>query len=294
MKVWHAVEIEIARIGESAATAQLWTFGTTGLEVSEDGSDFVTLRAYFDLAPDIARMRQEIIASLRQLNLPDSGLRRVDSLTIADQDWLAEWKKGYEPVEIGNRMIVSPSWKRDQVAGTDRIIIQIDPGMAFGTGTHETTRGCLEMLEKHWRGGSLLDVGTGTGILAIAAIKLHPGSIVTGFDVDPEAITVAEENAAINCVGDEIELEVNRLSSYAGRQFDVVVANLTADVIIPLAGEFPEVIKPGGMLIVSGILTEQGDEVLEALRSEGFEMIEAKPDGEWVTFTLESVSSGQL
>lgn len=293
-KVWHAVEIEIARVGESAATAQLWTFGTTGLEVSEDGSDFVTLRAYFDLAPDIARMRQEIIASLRQLNLPDSGLRRVDSLTIADQDWLAEWKKGYEPVEIGNRMIVSPSWKRDQVAGTDRIIIQIDPGMAFGTGTHETTRGCLEMLEKHWRGGSLLDVGTGTGILAIAAIKLHPGSIVTGFDVDPEAITVAEENAAINCVGDEIELEVNRLSSYAGRQFDVVVANLTADVIIPLAGEFPEVIKPGGMLIVSGILTEQGDEVLEALRSEGFEMIEAKPDGEWVTFTLKSVSSGQL
>lgn len=294
MKVWHAVEIEIARVGESAATAQLWTFGTTGLEVSEDGSDFVTLRAYFDLAPDIARMRQEIIASLRQLNLPDSGLRRVDSLTIADQDWLAEWKKGYEPVEIGNRMIVSPSWKRDQVAGTDRIIIQIDPGMAFGTGTHETTRGCLEMLEKHWRGGSLLDVGTGTGILAIAAIKLHPGSIVTGFDVDPEAITVAEENAAINCVGDEIELEVNRLSSYAGRQFDVVVANLTADVIIPLAGEFPEVIKPGGMLIVSGILTEQGDEVREALRSEGFEMIEAKPDGEWVTFTLKSVSSGQL
>lgn len=294
MKIWHAVEIEIARVGESAATAQLWTFGTTGLEVSEDGSDFVTLRAYFDLAPDIARMRQEIIASLRQLNLPDSGLRRVDSLTIADQDWLAEWKKGYEPVEIGNRMIVSPSWKRDQVAGTDRIIIQIDPGMAFGTGTHETTRGCLEMLEKHWRGGSLLDVGTGTGILAIAAIKLHPGSIVTGFDVDPEAITVAEENAAINCVGDEIELEVNRLSSYAGRQFDVVLANLTADVIIPLAGEFPEVIKPGGMLIVSGILTEQGDEVREALRSEGFEMIEAKPDGEWVTFTLKSVSSGQL
>ncbi len=294
MKVWHAVEIEIARVGESAATAQLWTFGTTGLEVSEDGSDFVTLRAYFDLAPDIARMRQEIIASLRQLNLPDSGLRRVDSLTIADQDWLAEWKKGYEPVEIGNRMIVSPSWKRDQVAGTDRIIIQIDPGMAFGTGTHETTRGCLEMLEKHWRGGSLLDVGTGTGILAIAAIKLHPGSIVTGFDVDPDAITVAEENAAINCVGDEIELEVNRLSSYAGRQFDVVVANLTADVIIPLAGEFPEVIKPGGMLIVSGILTEQGDEVREALRSEGFEMIEAKPDGEWATFTLKSVSSGQL
>lgn len=284
MKIWHAVEIEIARAGESAATAQLWACGTTGLEVSEEGPELVTLRAYFDAAPDTGSMRDEIVESLRQLNLPETSLRRIESLTIADQDWLAEWKKGYEPVEIGRRLLISPSWKRDQLGDTDRIVIEIDPGMAFGTGTHETTRGCLEMLEKYWHGGSLLDVGTGTGILAIAAAKLHPGSFVTAFDVDPEAITVAEENAAINAVGDAIELEVNRLSSYAGREFDLVLANLTADVIIPLAAEFPSVLKPGGTLIVSGILTEQGDDVIAAL--DGFELIESKPDCEWVTIVL--------
>ncbi|QQS48737.1 MAG: 50S ribosomal protein L11 methyltransferase [Acidobacteriota bacterium] len=289
MKIWHAVEIEIARVGESAATAQLWAHGTTGIEVSEETSDFVVLRAWFDLTPDVSRMQEEIIASLRQMNLPDSGLRRVDRLTIADQDWLAEWKKGYEPIEIGDRLLVSPSWKKDQLAGSDRIVIEIDPGMAFGTGTHETTRGCLEMLEKYWAGGSLLDVGTGTGILAIAAARLHPGSIVTGFDVDPEAVAVAEENAAINHVGDEIEFEVNRLSSYAGREFDVIVANLTADVIIPLADQFIQVLKSGGTLIVSGILTEQGDDVIEALQD--FKLIESKPDGEWVTFVMQDSRS---
>lgn len=286
MKIWHAVEIEIARVGESAATAQLWAHGTTGIEVSEENPEFITFRAYFDAPPDIGRLREEIIASLGQLGLPGAGLRRVDRLTIADQDWLAEWKKGYEPIEIGDRLLVSPSWKKDQIAGSDRIVIEIDPGMAFGTGTHETTRGCLEMLEKYWTGGSLLDVGTGTGILAIAAARLHPGSIVTGFDIDPEAVTVAEENAAINQVGDEIELEVNRLSSYAGHEFDVVVANLTADVIIPLASEFPSILKPGGTLIVSGILTEQADDVVAALR--GFKLADSKPDGEWVTMALTS------
>lgn len=158
--------------------------------------------------------------------------------------------------------------------------------MAFGTGTHETTRGCLEMLEKYWRGGSLLDVGTGTGILAIAAIKLAPGSRVIGFDVDPEAIEVACENAAINGVANDIEIEVNKLSSFHGQEFDVALANLTADVIIPLAPEFSQVLKPQGALIVSGILREQGDDVISALEKQGFKSVEEKPDGEWVTFAL--------
>ncbi|HYE72818.1 MAG TPA: 50S ribosomal protein L11 methyltransferase, partial [Blastocatellia bacterium] len=134
--------------------------------------------------------------------------------------------------------------------------------------------------------GSLLDVGTGTGILAIAAIKLAPGSRVAGFDVDPEAIEVANENAEINHVAEEIELEVNHLASFHGQEFDIVLANLTADVIIPLAAEFTQVIKPNGTLIVSGILREQGDEVKETLSAHGFDVIEEKPDGEWVTFAL--------
>jgi len=285
-KIWHAVEVEIARVAETAATTQLWTMNTTGVEVSEDASDFVTLRAYFDAAPDIEKLREQILSHLKLIDLPDFALRRIESMTISDQDWLSEWKKGWEPMPIGQRLMICPSWKLDQVAETDRIIIQIDPGMAFGTGTHETTRGCLETLEKHWQGGSLLDVGTGTGILAIAAIKLHPDARVTAFDIDPEAIEVARENAAINRVADDIEIEVNKLSSYAGQEFDLVVANLTADVIIPLAADFPAAMKPQGVLIVSGILREQGEDVRSALTAQGFNLIEEKPDGEWVTMAF--------
>lgn len=295
MKIWHAIEVEIARVGEAAATAQLWAMNTTGVEVSEDASDFVTLRAYFDTEPDVEKLRQQILANLKQLDLPEFALRRLEASTIADQDWMSEWKKGWEPLLIGQRLVIAPSWKLDQVTATDRVVIQIDPGMAFGTGTHETTRGCLEMLEKAWPpkegSASLLDVGTGTGILAIAAFKLltpdaQTNSRITAFDVDPEAIEVARENAEINQVADNIEIEVNKLSSYAGQEFDVVLANLTADVIIPLAADFPAALKPAGTLIVSGILREQGEDVVAALSVHNFELIESKPDGEWVTMTF--------
>jgi ribosomal protein L11 methyltransferase len=287
-RIWYAVEVEIARVGETAATTQLWAFNTTGVEISEDANnpDFVTLRAYFTSAPDAEKLRQQILRNLKLIDLPDFALRGVRSLTVADRDWLAEWKKGYEPITVGRRLLICPSWKRDQAQDTDRVVIEIDPGMAFGTGTHETTRGCLEMLAKYWNGGALLDVGTGTGILAIAAIKLRPGSRVAGFDVDPEAVAVALENAAVNGVADEIEIEVNKLSSYHGQEFDLVLANLTADVIIPLSPEFPQVLKPQGALIVSGILREQTDDVRAALESQNLSVIEMKPDGEWVTMAL--------
>lgn len=291
-KIWHAIEITIARVGETAATTQLWAFNTTGIEVSEDPThpDLITLRAYFDAAPDLGKLRQLIVRGLKLMDLPEFALRKIEALAVADQDWLAEWKKGWEPILIGEKLMICPSWKRGEVSATDRLVIEIDPGMAFGTGTHETTRGCLEMLERYWpsrpEAGALLDVGTGTGILAIAGGKLCPGARVVGFDVDPEAIEVARENAAINGLGDEIEIEVNKLASYHGQDFDLVLANLTADVIVPLSDEFPLVLKPAGVLIVSGILREQGDDVRAALGARGFAPLESKPDGEWVTMAL--------
>src|SRR5918912_1586657 len=107
-KVWHAIEVEIARVAETAATAQLWALNTTGIEVSEDASDFVTLRAYFDAAPDAAKLREQILQSLKAINLPDFALRRVEATTIADQDWLSEWKKGWEPLLRGPLMLIAP------------------------------------------------------------------------------------------------------------------------------------------------------------------------------------------
>lgn len=291
MKVWHAVELQISRVAETPVTTQLWSASTTGLEISEDTPETITMRAYFEAAPDLEKLTANIHRGLRLCDLPEAALRSIQALTIADQDWLAEWKKGYEPVTIGAKILITPSWKRDQIEAGERVIVQIDPGMAFGTGTHETTRGCLELLEKYWHGGSLLDVGTGTGILAIAAVKLVPGSRVIGFDVDPEAIDVALENAEINRVEDEVDFEVNKLASFHGQAFDVVLANLTADVIEPLAADFPQVMSAAGTLIVSGILREQGDIVCAALGAEGFDVIETKPDGEWVTFALKLKNS---
>lgn len=304
MKIWHALELEIAKAAEQAVTPQLWNAGTTGIEVSEDTPDRLSLRAYFDTAPDAEKLRTEIERALGFMGLPVTALQKFEALTVADQDWLAEWKKGYEPMEIGARLLVTPSWKRAQVDATERLLIQIDPGMAFGTGTHETTRGCLELLEKYWPPKAnapalpalptLLDVGTGTGILAIAALKLCPAATVIGFDVDPEAITVAEENAAINGVSEVLTLEVNKLSSYRGQEFDVVLANLTADVITDLAPNFTHVIKGQGTLIVSGILREQGDDVLSLLARCSFDLLESKPDGEWVSFALRSQKTQRI
>ncbi len=286
MKVWHAVEVQLARVAETPVTAQLWSANTTGLEISEDTPEAITMRAYFEAAPDLEQLKANISRALRLSDLPEAALRSLQPLTIADQDWLSEWKKGYEPVTIGAKILITPSWKRDKIEAGERVIVQIDPGMAFGTGTHETTRGCLELLEKYWHGGSLLDVGTGTGILAIAAVKLLPNARVIGFDVDPEAIDVALENAEINQVQDEIEFEVNKLASFHGQAFDVVLANFTADVIEPFAADFPQVMSATGTLIVSGILREQGDDVCAALGAQGFAVVETKPDGEWVTFAL--------
>ena len=292
MKIWHALELTFVKAAESAITPQLWNAGTTGLEVSADNAASVTLRAYFDAAPDVEKLRLDIHQALTYLHLPASALTHLEALTIADQDWLTEWKKGYEPMNIGARWLVTPSWKREQVEAGDRLLIQIDPGMAFGTGTHETTRGCLELLEKYWpqlpAESSLLDVGTGTGILAIAAIKMQPKATVIAFDNDPEAITVAEENAEINGVADVLTLETNRLASYEGQQFDLVLANLTADVLVPLADGLSQVVKPHGVLIVSGILGKQGNDVLQTLLASGFSLLESKPDGEWISYALRS------
>jgi ribosomal protein L11 methyltransferase len=293
MRVWHALELEITRHAEATISAQLWAAGTTGIEISEDSPDIITLRAWFPQKQDDISVRAEIERALQDTGFARSSLRSLKALEVADQDWLAEWKKGYEPVEIGTRLLIAPSWKRDEVRDSKRTIIEIDPGMAFGTGTHETTRGCLEMLERYWHGGSLLDVGTGTGILAIAALKLIPASRVVGFDVDPEAITVAEENAAINGVADGIVLEVDRISSFHGEEFDVVVANLTADVLIPIAADLAKVARAGGILIASGILLDQRQDVAVAFAASGFVLDQEKPDGEWVTLALKLHGRGE-
>jgi ribosomal protein L11 methyltransferase len=168
---------------------------------------------------------------------------------VPEEDWMQKWKEGFEAVHIGKRLTVAPSWKLPKDEG-ERVVIQIDPGMAFGTGTHETTRLCLEAIERHWLGSSLLDVGTGTGILAICAALLRPGSRVVGIDIDPRAVEVARENVEINKVSGRVELLEGQPGALS-IEFDVVVANLTAEVIVDLMPGLTDRVSKTGLMILS-------------------------------------------
>jgi ribosomal protein L11 methyltransferase len=276
---WWLVTLAVSRDAEEPAGALLFELGSTGIVTIEETEAAVTLGAYFDTGADTNHIKHGIETGLMRAGCRNAIIS-LSITAIPEQDWMQKWKEGFEAVEIGERLIIAPSWKiPDEADG--RVVIQIDPGMAFGTGTHETTRLCLEAIERCWRGGKLLDVGTGTGILAIAAAALAPGTRVVAIDIDPQAVEVARENAAINGVSDFIELFEGQPRELAGRAFDVVVANLTAEVIIALLGDLAACVATKGSMILSGILSELAGDVERSLVASGLEVIERREAGEW-------------
>jgi ribosomal protein L11 methyltransferase len=257
----------------------LFALGSTGIVTLEESAHAVTLEAYFESKTDAGEIRQALEADFQRTGRRDA-LTGFSTSPVPEQDWMQKWKEGFEAVQIGERLMVAPSWRLPEKK-EGRVVIQIDPGMAFGTGTHETTRLCLEAIERHWRGRSLLDVGTGTGILAIAAALLEPGSRVVAIEIDPQAVEVARENLAINGVLDSVELLEGQPGLLAAEEFDVVVANLTAEVIIDLVEDLERRIATGGYLILSGILGELAQDVEKALAGSGLKTTELLEAGEW-------------
>jgi len=206
-----------------------------------------------------------------------------DHALIPEQDWNASWKKDFLPVDAGERFTILPPWEEKRAG---RINMIIDPAMAFGTGHHETTRSCLVLLEKYAKTGgntSFLDLGTGTGILAIAASKLGYQHVV-GIDTDPLSIEAAGENIKINEVPD-IEVRGGSLTEAEG-SYDVIAANILSGVLVVLAPALSAHVNPGGIAILSGILIGQEDEVIEAMKQTGLELIEKYPDGKWMSLAV--------
>ncbi|MFL6273817.1 MAG: 50S ribosomal protein L11 methyltransferase [Blastocatellia bacterium] len=275
---WQLVALTIARDAEEMASALLFEAGTNGVITLEESDDTVKLGAYFDAAADAAAIARDIEAAFARASIR-SALASVAITTIADQDWMQKWKEGFAAINIGERLMIAPSWKLPE--SSERLVIQIDPGMAFGTGTHETTRMCLELLEVYWRGGRLLDVGTGTGILAIAASKLALSSAIIAIDIDPLAVDVARENIEINQAADTITIREGQPADYRLGAFDVVVANLTAEVIIALMADLADCMATPGRMILSGILTTLAADVELALEGVGLRLIERRTAGEW-------------
>ena len=276
-RVWFAVDVPIQEEAREAVEYALMEAGALGTEFKDADQTDLMVSAYFDEVPDRERIRNETMSALRIYSLPTSAVRDLRLREVEDEDWLAEWKKSWQPVAVGRRLIVAAPWS--EVPETQgRIVIRIEPGMAFGTGTHETTRLCLKAIEKHFHGKSFLDVGTGTGILAIAAAKLSAESRITACDTDPDTIVIARENALLNGVLN-ITFVVGSLD-VGLPSADCVCANLTADAILKL---LPQLIATTcGRLILSGILTSQLESITNALQEHGVsEVPEIDVDGEW-------------
>jgi ribosomal protein L11 methyltransferase len=278
---FYALHVEMERGSEEAVEYALFEAGAIGTE-QRDGSEELSLSiAYFDHMPSIERVRSELLEAFNIYGLPSSTVREMNFSEVQNRDWLAEWKKGWQPLEVGRRFLIVPPWF-SVPDDPYRLSVVIEPGMAFGTGTHETTRLCLREIERHFRGGSFLDVGTGTGILAIAAAKLHPESQIIAIDTDELAIEIARENAKVNGV-ERIEFHTGTLSD-TEFSADFVAANLTADTIL---GMLPLLLNATcGRLVLSGILNTQQTMLTERLNQEGIFNIEINSDGEWVSMTI--------
>ena len=254
----------------------------------------ITVRAYLEMNDQIEETRQKLEESLYYLGmirpLPAPSYKQ-----IADQNWMEAWKEYYKPILIGQRVVIVPAWLESP--DPDRVAIKIDPGMAFGTGTHPTTQLCLELMELWFVGATgqsplqVIDVGCGSGILSIAALKLGATKAL-GVDIDAESVKNSRENADTNGVGDELILGVGSVQEILEGKFafgkaPLVVANILAPVIVRLfdAG-LADLIEGNGTIILSGILQEQEQNVIEAGQAKGLRVNERRQMGDWVALAM--------
>lgn len=304
------LEVALTVDGEAAeATAELlYRYGYQGVAIEQEGimpeawddgdvppAEWLTVRAYLPVDDRLEETKQRLDAALGHMSLmypmPTPVYR-----TLAESDWAEAWKAHYHPVRLGKRLFIRPRWI-DVETGPDDVVIALDPGMAFGTGTHPTTNLCLEAIEALMvPGARVLDLGCGSGILSIAAAKLGAARVLA-LDIDPMAVRVTQENAADNGVADRITAGEGSLETVltSARRFDLLVANIIARVIIGMAETgLGQVVRPGGLAIFSGIIEDQADDVEAALRATGLEPYARRRMGDWVAIEARRASSDEL
>jgi ribosomal protein L11 methyltransferase len=287
MRSWHAVKVTVKPNAAEAVEHAFNVLGSIGTEINnlkKSDTEEVCVVGYFDQPPDDAVVRSALADAFEVFQLGDTAVS-IRSETIPETDWLAEWKKHWRPTGVG-RFVIAPPWS--EVSVSDKIVVRIEPNMAFGTGTHQTTQLCLRTIGEYFRSGmSMLDVGTGTGILAIAAAKLAPSSHIVACDVDTDSINIACENAVANGVANTIEFYEGSIDD-GTPMFDFVCANLTLDVITPLLPLLVE--KSREFLLLSGILVEQEDSVRNELLKFEISNLEISHAGEWLSVLAEKSS----
>lgn len=280
---WYSLEITTAPEAAEAiefALNSLNALGTSINHLRKANTESVTVIGYFNELPDHEELQDELHYALRSYGHDEEIISSVERGEIENTDWLAEWKKHWKPTTIG-RFVIAPPWF--EVNEPEKIVIRIEPNMAFGTGTHETTQLCLAEVDKSYLPGeSFLDVGTGTGILAIAAAKLGATNIFA-CDTDADSIKIARENSEANGAG-SISFDTASISDQTG-PYDFVCANLTIDVILPMLDLL--LAKTKRMLVMSGILAEQESMIVAGLAERGISNQRIERLGEWISVTVQ-------
>ncbi|WP_026485601.1 50S ribosomal protein L11 methyltransferase [Caldanaerobius polysaccharolyticus] len=301
---WIEVQVKTTRDAVDAVSNILYDVGAGGVVIEDfhiaseatewDEEDvdklivednIAVVKGYLPEGPDLPDKLNTVRNRVKELgNYINTGESTISTAEVYEEDWANSWKKYYKPVKIGPKIVIKPEWEQYQ-ADKGELVVQIDPGMAFGTGTHETTRMCIVMLQKYLKPGmSLLDVGCGSGILSVTAAKLG-ASRVLALDIDDVAVNVARDNVLKNGVNNVVEVRKNDgLKGLKNEDIkaDMVVANIIADVIIKITRDVRENLKKGGIYIASGIIKEREKDVVQELKVHGFSIVESMYDGEWV------------
>jgi len=245
----------------------------------------VIIKAYLPANSFITETVEEIKLAINNLKNFDINLGKniISMIEVNEEDWATAWKQYYHPVKISERFTIVPSWEDYKPVSTDELLIELDPGMAFGTGTHPTTVMCLQALEKTIRKDDyVIDVGTGSGVLAIGAAKLG-ASYVHALDLDEVAVKAAKENVELNDVSDRIDVVQGNLLDTVTKPGDVVVANILAEIIMTFTDDAFKIVKNGGAFITSGIIEAKKDDVKASLTASGFQIEEVMMMEDWVT-----------
>ncbi len=262
---------------------QIVPFGMIDEELLEKNREEVLIHIY--IKPESNPVEVKAFIDER---LNTAGVNHETELVLKEEDeWLNNWRQYYQPIEVGENLLIQPVF-RDEVKDTERTVIKIEPGLAFGTGNHESTRLCLEAVEKYTQKGMrVLDVGCGSGILGIASVLLGAEEAY-GVDIDKTAVRIANENAELNEVVGRFTAECGDLTEHAKGKFNLVLANIVADVIINLTEDIKTYMAEDATFVMSGIIDTREEDVLAALDKNGFDIIERKPENGWVCLVSKS------
>lgn len=316
---WNKYTIETTTAAEDFISSMLADLGVEGIEI-EDNVPLTaedTAKMFIDILPELPpdegvgyvsfyldadSDNEEMLAKVRegieeQRLFVEVGTGEIHASQTEDKDWMNNWKEFFHSFTIDD-ILIKPTWEELEQEDADKILIEIDPGISFGTGKHETTQLCIRQLRKYMKpGDEVLDVGCGSGILSIVSLKLGAGHL-TGTDIDEDCITSTYDNFAVNHLGKEQGdfyvgnlIDDAKLQETVGREkYDIVVANILADVIIPMAPVIPERLKKDGIFITSGIIDFKENEVKEAIERTGMKVLEITHQGEWVSITAQKMA----